>query len=86
MWSHCQTHTRPSPSEAPASCDSGAPSLCAAKGVMGEYEYLAEPAKDRPRMAPNQFKPFIPASPPKKGTYGCTQVLLACPPDPNRTL
>ncbi|KAJ1483944.1 hypothetical protein T484DRAFT_2548914 [Baffinella frigidus] len=45
------------------------------KGINGEYEYLPDPVKGRPQTAPaDAFKPFVPSSPAKKGTYGCTQL------------
>jgi hypothetical protein len=42
-----------------------------AEGINGEYKYLSDPIK-RPSTAPEKdnIKPFIPSSPPKKGTYG----------------
>lgn len=41
------------------------------EGAMGEYRYQPDPVGKRPVTAPGEkFKPFVPSSPPKKGTYG----------------
>mmetsp|Transcript_58469 Transcript_58469/g.143385 ORF Transcript_58469/g.143385 Transcript_58469/m.143385 type:complete len:340 (-) Transcript_58469:56-1075(-) len=44
-------------------------------GVMGEYKYSSEPVQKRPETAPTEkLRPFVPASPPKRGTYGYIQL------------
>uniref|UniRef100_A0A7S4PNG5 Cilia-and flagella-associated protein 96 n=1 Tax=Guillardia theta TaxID=55529 RepID=A0A7S4PNG5_GUITH len=42
------------------------------EGHVGEYKYYPEPAPARPSSAPSELalKPFVPSSPPQKGTYG----------------